>query len=71
MMLRKFIPKDEEKRLQRLWDQIDKNGDGEVSYQEMLMSLTQIKNCEYEARNECDRLFNRLHLDKDKEEIGF
>jgi len=50
MMIHKHLPKSEENRLQKLWDQIDVDGDGDVSYQEMFLSLSIIKNDEKQAK---------------------
>lgn len=68
-MVNFMINKEEQKRLEDLFRQLDINGDGMLQYDELLIGLKQIYG-DAVGLEECKRIFQAVDTD-DSGEIGF
>lgn len=58
-----MLSKREQDKMQRIFQSIDQNRDGELSYQEIFMGLQRIGWSDNQARLQADRIFKQIDLD--------
>ena len=55
-MIHSLVSKEEEKKIKKVWEKLDIDGDGQLTFEEMLLGMTEIYNEQF-AQKECTRIF--------------